>query len=146
MLEQGTLVQIHSNEINRPDMQGQIGVIDKMHLPHSARTQPCYEVYIHATGQTQNFHEEEFSLCKERKMTKYTTVSPAYGKDYSSAESAITDWLTGRDFILRDITSRWYGKPCSIRNAADLGEVINIRYDQLRKVAVYKPAKQATKE
>jgi len=58
------------------------------------------------------------------------TVTPAYGRDYSSAKAARMDWQKGNDFIIRDVTSRWDGKPCSIRDGL---EDVWIRYDKLRK-------------
>lgn len=63
------------------------------------------------------------------------TISPAYGRDYRSAPDAKTAWLTGKDFILRDITSRWNGKPCSIRDFP-AGTTVTIRYAKLRKATV----------
>lgn len=72
------------------------------------------------------------------KMAKYVTVTPAYGADYKKRADAVKAWNEGKDFILQDCTSPWYGKPCSCRNFKEKGTVINIRYRQLREIAVVK--------
>ena len=64
------------------------------------------------------------------------TLTPAYGRDYKSAAAAIKDLKEGKDFILNDITSRWDGKPCSVRDF-DGGQKLCIRYGSLRKTTVY---------
>jgi len=58
-------------------------------------------------------------------------VTPAYGRDYKNRSDAVADWNNGKDFILRDCTSRWDGQPCSIRDG--LTNVM-IRYSKNRKV------------
>jgi len=58
-------------------------------------------------------------------------VTPAYGRDYKKRSDAVADWEAGKDFILRDFTSRWDGKPISIRDG--LTNVM-IRYSNNRKV------------
>lgn len=63
------------------------------------------------------------------------TVTPAYGRDYQSGKAALAAWKDGQDFLLRDITSRWDGKPCSCRDFATAARVA-IRYDNLRKVVI----------
>jgi hypothetical protein len=60
-----------------------------------------------------------------------STITPAYGRDYTSAKQAKRDWHDGKDFILRDITSRWDGKPCSIRDFS-YGANLFIRYNNLQ--------------
>ena len=63
------------------------------------------------------------------------TVSPAYGRDYTSAKAALAHWTEGKDFILHDVFSPWNGKPCSIRDFP-AGTTVNIRYQRMRRVAV----------
>jgi hypothetical protein len=63
------------------------------------------------------------------------TVTPAYGRDYTSAKKAEKDFKDGKDFIIRDIMSRWDGKACSVRDF-DQGTKINIRYNKNTKVTV----------
>lgn len=36
------------------------------------------------------------------------TVSPAYGKDYTTAKDAIAAWNSGKDFIIQDITHPYW--------------------------------------
>lgn len=69
---------------------------------------------------------------------RYITVTPAHGRDYKKRSDAVKDWNEGKDFILQDVTSRWCGKPCSCRDFKEKGTVINIRYRQLREIAVVK--------
>ena len=59
------------------------------------------------------------------------TVTPAYGRDYKSAKAAKADWHDGKDFIIRDISHPYDGKPASIR---DLSSGVIIRYSRLTKV------------
>lgn len=44
------------------------------------------------------------------------TLTPAYGRDYSSAAKAKEAYHNGSDWILNDITSPWNGKYCSCRD------------------------------
>ena len=71
----------------------------------------------------------------ESKGVTMTTLTPAYGRDYTSKKAAIKDFREGKDFILNDIMSRWDGKPCSIRDLKK-GDSVKIRYGKLRKVMV----------
>lgn len=63
------------------------------------------------------------------------TLTPAYGRDYKSRADALAAFRGGKDFIINDVTSRWYGKPCSIRDLTE-GEKVRIRYKGLRNVFV----------
>lgn len=71
-------------------------------------------------------------------MTQFVTVTPAYGRDYKKRSDAVKDWNDGKDFILQDVASPWFGRPCSKRNFTQKGTVIRIRYRELREVAVLK--------
>ena len=64
----------------------------------------------------------------------YKTVVPAYGRDYKSAKAAKADWAAGKDFILRDFTSPWDGKPINKQDAENAGIQVNIRYNKLTKI------------
>ena len=65
-------------------------------------------------------------------------LTPAYGRNYTSAAAAKRDWLAGKDFILQDVTSQWDGKPT---NKDDWqGQAVVIRYGKdLRKVMSIRP-------
>ena len=65
---------------------------------------------------------------------KYITVTPAYGRDYTSAKAALADWAADKDFILQDVTSRWDGMPINRSQALEAGYTVHIRYGRLRKV------------
>ena len=58
-----------------------------------------------------------------------TTVIPAYGRDYKSAAAAKQDWQDGKDFIIADLSNRYDGKPCSIRDGLE----VTIRYNKLER-------------
>lgn len=62
------------------------------------------------------------------------TVTPAYGRDYTSAVEAKAAWNSGKDFIIRDITSRWDGKPINKQDADGAGIKVLLRYNKLKKV------------
>ena len=59
---------------------------------------------------------------------KSTIVIPAYGRDYSTAAEVLADWNGGKDFIISDMSNRWDGKYCSIRDNID----VKIRYRKLQ--------------
>lgn len=67
----------------------------------------------------------------------FTTLTPAYGRDYKSASDAQTDFNAGLDFIFHDVTSPYDGKPCSIRDFPD-GTDIKIRFNSMRSLVVFK--------
>ena len=55
------------------------------------------------------------------------TLTPAYGRDYTSSQSARADFDNGKDFIFHDLSSPYDGKPCSIRDFP-VGSSVKIRY------------------
>ncbi len=62
------------------------------------------------------------------------TLTPAYGRDYTSAAKVKGDYNANKDFILRDISSRWDG---AYINKQDLGnESVVLRYSKLSKTVV----------
>lgn len=63
------------------------------------------------------------------------TLTPAYGRDYKSADEAIQAYKDGKDFILNDPTSQWNGLYCSIR---DNLQDVSIRYNKLQDKVVVK--------
>lgn len=65
------------------------------------------------------------------------TLTPAYGRDYKSAAAVRSDFNKGKDFLLNDVTSRWNGKPCSIRDFK-VGTEIKLRYKKLTMVTIIK--------
>ena len=69
-----------------------------------------------------------------------TTLTPAYNRDYKSATAATLDYLSGKDFILADISSQWDGKPCSCRDFPN--QCVVLRYYKFRRTttATYKTA------
>jgi len=66
------------------------------------------------------------------------TLTPAYGRDYRSANEAKADYEAGKDFILNDVSSRWNGSYISKRDAESVYGDINIRFNNLRNKVVIK--------
>jgi len=67
------------------------------------------------------------------------TLTPAYGRDYTSKAKAEADFRAGKDFIIQDMSSPWDGKPANIRDLSGAGvATVNIRYKKLRNIAVVK--------
>jgi hypothetical protein len=61
------------------------------------------------------------------------TLTPAYGRDYKSADAAIADFEAGKDFQFHQgLESGYVGKSDFAPGAR-----INIRYGKLRKVTSY---------
>lgn len=61
-----------------------------------------------------------------------STLTPAYGRDYRSKMALIADLIAGKDFV-----DSYSGKPINLPQIRELGmRQINVRYGQLRKVAV----------
>jgi hypothetical protein len=60
------------------------------------------------------------------------TVTPAHGRDYTSAKAAAQAWRDGKDFLLADPRSPWNGRPISSRDCAD--QAVRIRYARLTRV------------
>jgi len=69
-------------------------------------------------------------------MTETMIVAPAYGRDYSSANDAVTDWVEGKDFRIISMASQYYGSYCSCRDF-DSGDVIEIRFDRKTNLAMH---------
>ncbi len=66
------------------------------------------------------------------------TLTPAYGRDYKTADAAKTSWYRGDDWIIADISSRWSGKPVNRSQLLESGEdvTVKLRYADLKKVCV----------
>ena len=62
----------------------------------------------------------------------YTTLTPAYGRDYKSGKAAREDFLNKKDFILQP-----NGQYVGIGDYAP-GVTVNIRYKRMTQVAVVK--------
>jgi len=64
------------------------------------------------------------------------TLTPAYGRDYTSAKAAKADWDADKDFIVADITNPYCGKPVN-KSGAPAGSH-TIRYKKLTQACVVK--------
>lgn len=65
------------------------------------------------------------------------TLTPAYGRDYTSKAKAVADFEANRDFILNSFGDRWDGKPINKTQCQGSGfNRVQIRYKKLRSVCV----------
>lgn len=65
------------------------------------------------------------------KMT--ASVTPAYGRDYKSAQAAAADWESGKDFIYVDYNSAHNGRYCS-KSDFPKSQALKLRYSKLTRV------------
>ena len=70
-------------------------------------------------------------------MNTYHTLTPAYGRDYTSKAKAEADLRSGKDFVLNAPQGTTY---CSVRDF-NKGDTLNVRYKQQRNVASFKLTK-----
>jgi hypothetical protein len=69
------------------------------------------------------------------------TVGPAYGRDYHNKAQIEADWEAGKDFVVLDVSSRWYGSYINREDAERAGiQRVNVRYQQNRKMHSFKVA------
>ena len=64
------------------------------------------------------------------------TLTPAYGRDYTTAKGARASWDRGDDWIINQFFHPYDGKPINQVQAVLEGLDITLRFDNLRKVAV----------
>lgn len=65
----------------------------------------------------------------------FTTLIPAYGRDYKSAKAVRDAWNEGKDFQISNAFSPDDGRYVNKSDAA-IGQKFNIRYNGLRSIAV----------
>jgi hypothetical protein len=70
--------------------------------------------------------QPHFSQIKGKTMK---TLTPAYGRDYKSAEAVLKDYTEGKDFVVQP-----QAQYCSIRDFPD--EIVKIRYSRLTKAVL----------
>jgi hypothetical protein len=64
------------------------------------------------------------------------TLTPAYGRDYTSQEQVVESFLAGKDFVYHDMSSPYDGKYCSVRDFSP-GQKFKFRYKKLTKSFYY---------
>jgi len=64
------------------------------------------------------------------------TLTPAYGRDYTSKAKVMADLKANKDFIINEFGNRYDGKPI---NLEQIDQPVMIRYQRLTKVFVFKP-------
>ena len=64
-----------------------------------------------------------------------TTLTPAYGRDYTNAKDAEASWIKGDDWLIADMSHSGDGRYCSIRDIDALDGVM-LRYKGLTKLVV----------
>ena len=67
------------------------------------------------------------------------TLTPAYGRDYSSKAAVQDDWRAGKDFIIANAFHKYDGKPINKPQADEIPTTVHIRYNKLRRIAVINP-------
>jgi len=65
----------------------------------------------------------------------FITVTPAYGRDYSSAKDAKAAWNKNIDFIINSHFHPYDGKPINKAQADADGLKIQLRFNQLKRIA-----------
>ena len=61
------------------------------------------------------------------------TLTPAYGRDYGSKVKVVEAFMADKDFIVRDVTSPWYGLPVCRGDLMKVGiRTVTLRYRQAR--------------
>ena len=69
----------------------------------------------------------------------HMNLSAAYGRNYTSGKAVKADWEAGKDFVVRDVSSPWCGKPINLEDAKASGLTeVNIRFHEDRKLVVIK--------
>lgn len=67
------------------------------------------------------------------------TLTPAYGRDYTSRAAVTTAWQSGKDFIIQNFGHRYEGKPVNKPQADEIPATVYIRYRHLTRIAVINP-------
>ena len=66
----------------------------------------------------------------------YVTLTPAYGRDYTSADKALADYDAGKDFILNTFDRR--NTPINKSQCVSSGFRVTIRYNENRRTVTVK--------
>ena len=67
------------------------------------------------------------------------TLVPAYGRDYKSRAAILADFQADKDFIIRDMSSRYDGKPTNRTDLIKVGVTsVHVRYARLTKITLVK--------
>ena len=77
-------------------------------------------------------------------MDKFIILTPAYGRDYQTAEHARQDFDDNKDFIFNDITNPYDGKYIN-KDQIDDHTNIKIRFKKLTHILVFEHVKYPVK-
>jgi len=67
------------------------------------------------------------------------TISPAYGRDYTSKAKALADWDSNKDFIIQDIRLSGYVSKSQVPDLIRDGiSKIMLRYNKMHMVVLLK--------
>jgi hypothetical protein len=74
-------------------------------------------------------------------MTKWLTLTPAYGRDYKDEKQVLDHWLKGKDFLISDISCRWNGSYINVEDAKnnEPNTIFKIRFNQLADIVLIGP-------
>ena len=62
------------------------------------------------------------------------TLTPAYGRDYQSAQAVLAAWNSEKDFMIATYNSPDHGRYCSRKDFKETQ--VKIRYDKLSKCVI----------
>lgn len=74
-------------------------------------------------------------------LPQFTSVSPAYGRDFLTAKAAKESWEAGQDWLINDLGNA--GKYTSIRDQAP-GSTVHLRFKQNRNITIFKKSLKAS--
>ena len=66
------------------------------------------------------------------------TLTPAYGRDYTSQKAVKADFDADKDFMIADMSSPWNGKPANKTDLTGSVTSVWIRYNKLEKIVEVK--------
>jgi len=72
------------------------------------------------------------------------TLTPAYGRDYTSKAAVQQGWSDGLDFIIQNFGHKYEGKPINKPQADEIPATVHIRYNKLQRIAVINPTPTET--
>ena len=119
------------------------GCEEVAHTPHPTTSiSKAYEGISKAYGLIE-IQSQEIKLAKRLRICQAESVknnksiglTPAYGRDYKSAEEVRSAFFERRDFVIADVSCRWNGSYANINDLKDYDSV-SIRYDKLRRVTI----------
>lgn len=71
-------------------------------------------------------------------MSKYVTLAPAYGRDYTARAAVLADLAANKDFIIMDFFNPYCNKPVTVAQLLEAGYThFKARYSKLTRVTIF---------